>query len=153
MKTVTINDKDYPVYADLVDATEYFSSIYNSSWDDINDADKAKLLIMATRHIDSVDWRGVPLRPDQKLQFPRIIDNQESDDELITFACCEEAVAIYDNDGSIGEGGSNEIKSVKVQDTEIEFKDGAVTEDSNFVSREVKRLLSKYMSKSIRVVF
>lgn len=153
MKTVTINSKDYPVYADLDDATEYFSSVYNSSWGGIDDNDKAKLLVMATRHIDSVDWRGLPLNPDQKLQFPRMIDGRETGEELLMSACCEEAAAIYENDGAAGMNGANGIKSVRVQDTEIQFKDGKATEEMLLVSDEVARLLGKYMNKGIRVLY
>ena len=151
-KTVKINKREYEVYADIADATEYFSAVYNSDWENINEEDQAKLLLMATRHIDSVEWRGVPKEPEQKLQFPRMVDGHFSDDELITFACCEEALAIYQNGGS-ADNSSNDVKSVKVQDTEITFKDGALTDDTMLCSPEVTRLLGKYMNKGIKVLY
>lgn len=151
-KTVKINKKQYEVYADIADANEYFSTVYNSGWEDIDDEEKAKLLLMATRHIDSVEWRGVLKEPEQKLQFPRMIDGHYSDDELVTYACCEEAMAIFEN-GSSSESGSADVKSIKVQDTEITFKDGASTAESNILSSEVERYLSKYMNKGIKVLY
>ena len=43
-KTVNINKKEYEVYADIADATEYFSAVYNSDWENINEAVKYHLI-------------------------------------------------------------------------------------------------------------
>lgn len=151
-KIVTINSREYPVYADVSDADDYFSDVYGSDWESISDEDKPKLLLAATRHIDSVEWRGVLKECNQPLQFPRRVDGGFSDDNLVIYACCEEALAIYKN-GNVSENGQADIKSIKVQDTEITFKDGAPVDDTMLASLEVSRYLGKYMNKGVMVLY
>lgn len=60
-KYININGKEYPVYATVEEADEYFAAFFNSGWDAISDEDKAKLLVSATRSIDRMQFAGEKL--------------------------------------------------------------------------------------------
>lgn len=150
MKTVTINEKEYPVYATVEDANDYFNAMFNSNWQNIADEEKAKLLVSATRKIDRGTWKGVKKDEEQELQFPRCIAGKETDEEVLTMACCEEALSIYTS-GSITGADTQGIKSMKVQDTQIEFLDNRV--EKEYQSDAAYDLLKPYMRKGTTVLY
>lgn len=150
MKTVVINDKEYPVYATLEDAENYFAGVYNAGWTDIDDEKKAVLLVSATMTIDKGQWNGEKKDESHDLEFPRIINGIETEEKRVINACCEEALAIY-NSGRTDTANTQGIKSMQVQDTQIEFKESA--ESGYFQSDSAYDWLYPYLLKSTRIIF
>lgn len=150
MKTVTINDIEYPVYADVADSDKYFNASFGSSWENISIEDKSKLLVSATRTIDRNEWRGVPVDEQQELAFPRMICGKQTDDNLLMKACCEEAQAIHKS-GTSEYTDNQGIETIRVQDTQITFKANA--EEKQFKSEAVEDLLRPYMYLGVSVLY
>lgn len=150
MGTITINNKEYEVYATVAEADDYFNATFNSNWSNIEEQDKEKLLVSATRKIDRGYWKGAKKEEDQALQFPRIINNKETDDNILMMACCEEAIGIYESGSAVGYDTQG-IKSMSVQDTQIEFEVNRVEKD--YQSDAAYDLLKPYMKKATRVLY
>lgn len=150
MKTVTINGVEYPVYATVSEADLYFNGAFGSNWENIDDDDKIRLLISATRNIDRQEYRGSKIDEMQALEFPRIINGNETSDVILTKACCEEAYAIY-NKGQSSIADVDGIKRIEVQDTTIEFKDSA--DLSGYVSDVADDLLRPYRYLGVSVLY
>lgn len=150
MKTIEINGIEYPTYATVDEADDYFNASFGSGWEKIGDYDKAKLLISATRNIDRAEYRGYKVDENQYLQFPRIIDGIESNDNLVMMACCEEAQAIYIK-GNDSVSNVEGIKTIEVQDTKIEFAGNAETNE--YVSDTADDLLRPYRYLGVRVLY
>lgn len=150
MKKVLINEKEYEVYADVEFADNYFNASFGSSWQELDEETKAKLLVTATRSIDKCTWRGVKLEEEQYLEFPRFIAGKHTDDDLVMRACCEEAFAIYKS-GSSETSNTDGIKTMRVQDTEITFKDSS--EESLFKSNFAEEMLKRYMFTGVSVIY
>lgn len=150
MKILSINGIEYPVYATISEADAYFNGAFGSAWEHIDDDDKIRLLISATRNIDRQEYRGSKVEPTQALEFPRIINNKETDDTIVTKACCEEAYAIF-NKGQSAVSDIDGIKRIEVQDTTIEFKDSA--DLSGYVSDVVDDLLRPYRFLGVSVLY
>lgn len=140
-KTVSINGKEYPVYATVDEADAYFAGFFNSKWDSISDDDKAKLLVSATRSIDRMQFAGKKVDPEQPLKFPRIIYCEQTCDKILAEACFEEAISVYNYNTAFGSDISG-VKSMKVQDTSIEFSDG--NKENQFKSVNTYNLLYPY---------
>lgn len=145
---ININGKEYPTYATVEQADEYFQASYGSEWENLDDDTKEKLLVTATRSIDKSEYRGKKVDEKQPLQFPRIINGKLTDDDLLMRACCEEAIAIYDNGQTKDYRG---IKRIDVQDTSIEFNSNA--EDSQYASDVADDLLLPYRYLGVSVLY
>lgn len=145
---ININGKEYPTYATVEQADEYFQASYGSEWENLDDEDKEKLLVTATRSIDKSEYRGKKADEEQPLQFPRIINGKLTDDDLLMRACCEEAMAIYSNGQTKDYRG---IKRIDVQDTSIEFNSNV--EDSQYASDVVDDLLLPYRYLGVSVLY
>ena len=150
MKTIEINGIEYPTYATVEEADDYFTASFGSSWDSLGDYDKEKLLISATRNIDRAEYRGQKVEESQPLEFPRLINGKETSEILLMKACCEEAQAIYEK-GTSATADTDGVKSVRVQDTTIEFKDSS--EKSDFVSDTADDLLRPYRYLGVSVLY
>lgn len=150
MKTVLIKDIEYPVYATIDEANEYFNASFGSNWDSIDDETKNVLLVSATRSIDKAEWKGTEVEEKQPLAFPRYIAGKLSDEDLLMRACCEEAIAIYKS-GTSDTSNTEGIESIKVQDTQITFKANA--KEQGFKSNVVDELLRPYMYLGVSVLF
>lgn len=148
MKTVNINGKDYPVYATVAEADDYFAGFFNSGWDAIEQDDKPKLLVSATRAIDRGNYAGKKVDSSQVLEFPRIIYHEQTSDKILTEACCEEALAIFSWNSAFG-GDVSGIKSMKVQDTSIEFTGNQ--EMKQFRSDNANKLLYPYFEFGVEI--
>lgn len=150
MKTVIINEIEYPTYATVKDADNYFNAFFGSTWEQIDEVDKAKLLVSATRTIDTQEWRGVKKDETQELAFPRLINKVETDEKLLIKACCEEAISI-NKSGTSSTENTEGIKSVTVQDTTISFKENS--QEKAFKSNVVEELLRPYRYLGVSVLF
>lgn len=160
MATITINDFDFLSYVTVEDADKYFSAKFGSAWADIEKADKEKLLVTATREIESLQFQGLELDPEQPLRFPRIIccSQIEADDEKLIACCAEMANAFY-NVGvmanSIATPNAENIKSMSIGDTSITFKDGASIEADVFTATAkpiAKKFLGKWLQGNVRII-
>ncbi len=90
---VTLTDDNS--YVVLADAETYFNERLNiGSWDDAEDDDKNRALIMATSALDNLNYTGDKTDDDQTLQFPRYDDASiPTEIEQATYEC---ALALLD---------------------------------------------------------
>lgn len=154
MTTITINEIEYNSYASIEEADQYLNVKYGSNWSTYDEDKKAKLLVNATREIDKKDYQGVKVDKAQPLKFPRLIAGVETDENLVKQACIELADNLALASSSSGGGTANlqAIKSMKVGDTDITFKDDAVLEDpATAASGVIDNLLKPYLKGNAEV--
>ena len=95
-KIVNINNIEYPVYADLDDASVYNNAIYGSTWSSLTPTIQSQLLIESTRVIDSYKYIGEKQNTEQPLKFPRVTaSGKVSDEQTLIDLCCQIANYIY----------------------------------------------------------
>lgn len=84
---VTLTDDNS--YIALADAETYFNERLNAdAWDDSEDDDKKRAIIMATAAIDNLNFTGEKTDTDQTLQFPRFDDSSiPTEIEQATYEC------------------------------------------------------------------
>lgn len=148
-KTVNINGIEYNTYACLCDADKYNNAIFGSTWQNLQEDDQARLLVMATRKIDSYNYTGEKVDKNQPLKFPRIMASGKiSDDEVLTNLCCQVAAYYNDSGSSSSSSGSGELlsqlKEYKIGDLQINFKDNATIDLSgldDFIEQALKEWL------------
>lgn len=108
-------------YGTVEDGNTYFETRLNSaSWTDANDDDKLSALVMATQHIDRLNFIWAKVEETQDLQFPRNMTDYEgtvtileTPDE-VEIACYEEALAILD-----GRDLEKEVDSLMLRHTSL----------------------------------
>ena len=147
-KVIYLYGKDFNVYATVEEADLYFSTMFGNNWADIGETQKAQLLITATRLIDRQDFQGVVVDEEQLLKLPRIIAGKPTDDDLVTEACCELALQIYQNGNS--NVYVNDVQSVSLGDSKITFKDDVVMENTNDLL--IDNYLGNYLIGGVRVI-
>lgn len=60
-------------YATVAEADAYFEDRLDvAAWTTASAAEKAKALVTATSYLDSLEWTGTAVSPEQPLAFPRI---------------------------------------------------------------------------------
>ena len=126
-KYVTINQIQYPVYADLTDANKYNNAIVGSTWAEKTEQVRSQYLVMATRKIDSYNYTGKKVDENQPLKFPRIMNNGNvSDDNVLIQLCCQVATYYCDN-GTSESGGDflNNVENYQIGDLHVKFKKDA----------------------------
>jgi len=134
-------------YISVADADTYFADRpYATDWDNADDADKVKSLIMATTKIDMRDFKGQRVSSNQVLAFPRtrlpLVDGVDYDSEVypqpILNAVCEEALIV------LGENPTNtpseaQYKRVKSgSGNEVEYRDATVSFKRSLVNGYLK---------------
>ena len=159
MATITINETDYNSYATVEEANKYFNAKFGSSWADILQEDKQKLLVTATREMEKVAYKGIKENLEQDLEFPRIFCCVTLNPEKELAMCCAEiANAIYNlntSSDNISTPNAENIKSMSVGDTSITYKDGANIETDAFTSVAkpfIKKFLGKFLTGNIRII-
>ena len=145
---ITFNDNDYYAYGSVEEADKYLSAKYGSTWSAKDEETKKQLLISATRLIDTYTYAGSRLEDTQPLEFPRQFrDGSLSDDNLVKSCCFEVADSLGTSGSTSGVDSSvlSGIKSYKVGDVDVTFKDDATIEVS---SQEdiIKAFLGRYMT-------
>lgn len=177
-KTIKINEIEYPVYCTVEEADKYFSSIFSANkWAELEETDKEKLLIEATRKLNKLKFAGFPVAVNQPLAFPRYFKPNflskrtytseanavsvygkslifiEMPEEMIA-ACCEQAVYIAEYSGIFSD--SVHIKNRLLGITSINIGNGSVSYNSGSVMLEVcpeaMQYVEKYLIKTARVV-
>ena len=155
-KTVTIDEQTFYVYANLEDARLYNMAIVGSSWSTLDEKTQSQYLVMATRKIDSYNYSGQKLDPNQELKFPRVMANgKTSDDEVLTNLCCQIATYYYTNGSSSSGGDSgnflNNVENYQIGDLHVKFKSDATLDLSgidDFIEQALKDWL---MSQSMEI--
>ena len=72
MADVTVGGVTYPVYASLEDANEYLAaSLFAVKWSGGDTNFKSKVMVMATRHLDAIAWKGTKVDDAQPIEWPR----------------------------------------------------------------------------------
>lgn len=151
-KTIIIDTKEYYTYVTVSEANDYFAAAFNSEWSEVSETDKPKLLVTATRFIDKKNYQGEKVDEEQHLKFPRIIADEQTDEELVMEACCELAMSLYlDGEGSSISGiNMKNVQSVSLGDSSISFKEGANLEiDQDAI---IDDYLSDYLMGGVQVI-
>lgn len=176
-KTITINEMVFPVYCTVVEADAYFRTKLNSSfWDNMTEENKAKVLIEATRKLNTLKYKGFPVDLDQSLAFPRYFKPNflskrsytseakaitvqgksliyiEAPEEMVA-ACCEQAIFLAEYRGLTGD--SVHIKNQKLGISSINIGAGTVTYNSWClvdVCPEATQYIEKFLMNTARVV-
>ena len=150
MAIITINDKEYYSYATVQDADDYFNAKFGSEWSGIDQDDKKKLLISATREMEKLCYQGHKVDEEQPLKFPRQICCKviAEDDYRLIECCCEIANAIYLTSCSdcvnMSIPNADKIKSMSVGDTSISFQENASIETDVFDAMAMP-IIKKYL--------
>lgn len=145
---ITYNDNNYYAYGSVEEADKYLSAKYGSTWSTKTEDTKKQLLISATRLIDKYEYAGAKLESTQPLEFPRQFrDGSLSDDDLV-MSCCFEVADSLGTSGSTGGVDTSVlsgVKSYKVGDVDVTFKDDATIEVST-QEDIIKAFLGRYMT-------
>lgn len=177
-KTIIIKEQEYPVFCTVEEANSYFETKLDSSnWTILDDDNKAKVLIEATRKLNTLKYKGFKVSDTQPLAFPRYykpnflskrtytseanaisVNGQdliyiELPEEMIS-ACCEQAVYIAEYAGLSGQ--SVHIKNQRLGITSINIGGGTVSYGGGSLPLQICpesiQFIEKYLIKSARVV-
>lgn len=141
-------------YISLEEANNYFSSrLHSEAWSNATDADKEKALKQATRNIDTLPFRGMPLSNNQVLAFPRkyfVYNNGNltlvADKDIpkeVKYATCEEALYLLQNSQrkQLQEEG---VTSISIGNLTENYSGTVKT-----ISPNAYKLLSKYIISGV----
>jgi len=116
-------------YGTIDDADIYFCSRLNSDvWECANRSDKRKALLMATRAIDRLNFKGTKASESQCLEFPRGTANVPAN---IKIACYEEAYELLD-------GAEHQREQINLSVVSEGIVSTRTTYNRNFVPDNVK---------------
>ena len=137
------------MYVTIEETDAYYSNVYNSVWGSLGEDVKEILLKNATLNIDSYDYIGEKQDSEQLNKFPRVLCcGAVTDMDLVKRACMVEALAVYKNGGQASADTSG-IKSFKLGNANIEFKEDAKIEVG--VS-QIPSILRPYIIHGVRVI-
>lgn len=173
---IIVQDKDSfssLSYASIEFADEYFKYDMNASiWANLEEEDKKKALVTATKQIDTLSFNGVKYKENQPLEFPRVTAKVRNltDNQLILYrdiikamaivpddikkATCEQALALINNRESsfdFADLQSQNVSSYSVGDVSVSFNTSGSNKLINFSSM-AQKLLSPYIVKYTRLV-
>lgn len=176
-KEIVINDNKYPVFCTVEEANSYFATKLDASkWTALKNEDKAKVLIEATRKLNTLKYGGFKVSNTQPLEFPRYykpnflskrtytseanaisVNGQdlvyiELPEEMVS-ACCEQAVYIAEYTGLSGQ--SVHIKNQRLGITSINIGGGTVSYGGSLplqICPEATQYIEKYLIRTARVV-
>jgi len=132
-------------YVDRETADAYFADrLYASAWDDADDTDKDKALIMATARLEQESYAGYRVTTTQALKFPRsglyldgVALSQDAIPSAVIAATCEYALEFIASDAT-AESTLGDYKSIKVGPIAIELNQPIGSGD---IPSDVMRLL------------
>lgn len=131
------------------DAQVYFEERFDSNkWFELSDEEKEKLLISASKKINTFEFVGNQADDSQPMAFPR-------DYELpadIKEAVCEEAFAMASQKGDIhSENKKAGISSISLGVGSVSYRESAGTGNSAIlVSNDALNLISKWVKKGYK---
>jgi hypothetical protein len=151
---VTINaEKSSPdanSYTDIATADSIFNTFYLANdWFQLEDDDKARLLITATRELDGLPYLYEKYDSSQALKFPRKNDNDlEIGWSEMQLACAYQALFLYFNFETIRDSISESIQNIE---TQVIGKLRVTKTNSKFnplegIDRQALRLLAGYLN-------
>lgn len=123
-------------YATVAEADAYFESAYGRTlWLSIDEEDKGRLLISASRYLDQfIDWAGYRYGPTQSMAWPRtyveIHDHHFPNNEIpntVKVATFELAYHMFESGTPLSFDGQA-VDRVKVGPIDVEFSKGAIDE-------------------------
>lgn len=127
MAEVELNTVTYTVYDTLDNANVYLdASLFAVAWQAGDDDFKARCMIMATRHLDAIDWKGTKADDAQLIAWPRINTGVPPDDGTTPQAILNgffELCALIAEDPSVTQAansGSN-VQRAKGGEAEVWF--------------------------------
>lgn len=168
--TVTYGENSY---ISLEDAEKYFlERLHSDVWYNSSEADRQKALMTATKHINTLRFKGFLCEQTQPLQFPRYIkpnylskhtytdkinlvnvNGQEviyiEISTAIKDACCEEAITLLEL------GNSSHLKNQALGITSMNIGIGSASYSptgNELISVRALQLLDKYIQKTGKVV-
>lgn len=154
MTVIEINGNKYNSYADVYEADCYLNVKYGSNWKTFDEDKKKLLLVNAAREIDKRDYKGKKLDSNQPLKFPRKICSKLTDEDIIRQAVFELAdnLALLSTNSVTSQANLNAVKSMKVGDTDITFKDDAVIKNaSNTLNNVINDYLKPYLKGNAEI--
>lgn len=154
-------------YISIQDADEYFSGrLYSEIWTSSNEALKTQALLMASRNMDKLRYKGKRVDINQKLSFPRYIYKPAGPDEYVNNlernqypvtkieitdkikeAQCEEALALLEGIPKRLKLQHQGVKSIRVGSLSEEYSGKKV----KLLSEEALDLLKPYLIGSVRI--
>jgi hypothetical protein len=172
--TITIvTGSPQPSYISYDDAVSYFQNRLGSEkWDSASETNRKKALVMATKMIDSLRFKGFVCAQDQDLQFPRYIHPNYLSKHTYTDkinlvnvngqqviyieisteleeACCEEAISLLEFQNSV------HLKNQQLGLTQVKMGTESASygpTGNELLSQRALQLLDKYLQKMGRVV-
>lgn len=134
----------------LEDAQNYFDDRFDSdSWFALEDKEKEKLLITASKKISTYDFVGSHLQEDQPMAFPRdFLIPQDIKD-----AVCEEAIALVQkNDNVHKQNQQNNITSISLGAGSVSYGGSSESEEAKLlVSPTALYLVKKWIKKGYNI--
>lgn len=155
-------------YVTVEEADDYFSNLLVAeAWENAEDDIKVRALRTATSQIDSLNFIGFKLKPDQPLAFPRI-NRPLTDMELIKYqtrvvdipqdvkkATLEQALwlikQVTQSSNEYAEMQAQNIKSYTVGDVSISF-DLERHNNAQGICLSAKTLISKYLVRYTKLI-
>lgn len=177
MKTITLNNKEIPVYCTVEDADQHFAEKFGAdNWENQTTETKQKLLITATRKLNKLCLKGFPCEINQPLLFPRFFKvnylskrTYTSEANAVTihgkeliyieqstemlFACCEEALSLLNNsENSIHiKNQQLGIQSTSIMGNSVSYT-GYGASEAVQVCPEALSYIDMFLKKTARVV-
>lgn len=137
-------------FVTLEEAEAYFDERFDSdAWTNPDskpdDAVKEKLLITASKKINSFDFVGSPLEVGQKMSFPRDYELPQD----IKDAVCEEAYSLLTQESSVHKKNQEaNISSISLGAGSVSYNSSySFAEDSMLVSKTALYLVKKWIKK------
>lgn len=128
------------------DADIYFDERYDSKiWQDTDDETKEKLLITASRKINSFDYTGEKADETQPMEFPRNYGTPQD----IKDAVCEEAISMLSQENNVHKKNQeNNISSISLGAGSVSYSGFQKTAvEKEIISHTALYLISKWMKK------
>lgn len=132
LSTITISDNDFLSYASVAEAAAYLVADPNAAaWVALSDTLKGQYLVLATRRMDLISWKGTKTVASQATQWPRTgvtygttnsvtVDPATIPIELQN-ATIALAVSIHTDSANAGIAEPVQIRVVKAGSTMVEF--------------------------------
>ena len=139
-------------FVTLEDAQTYFEERYDSNdWFALEEEDKEKLLITASKKINTFDFVGEPLEDNQPMAFPR--DYALPQD--IKDAVCEEAISLISKADSIhAKNQEDNITSISLGAGSVSYGAGSNSDEKKLLaSSTALYLVKKWIKKGYYMPF
>ena len=155
MPSAIIHEKDNVAansYASLFEADSYMEDMYDDGgWSSIDDEQKMRLLLTATKMIDKLNVVFDRVIPERKLKFP-VKGIQVDGYDLAKEACILQALYLYKYDSQLDYAMRNTITGI----TNEAYSETSVNRKPSFnsmkrYSSEVYKILADYISLSVTI--